>query len=111
MDIIVFITWLVIWVVFLLMSTIEKKGPVFGFLAGFWILFLGIYVYLSGIQYESGMSIATVGDTTTVTYLYSDFVYPVSDYGILWGIPFIALSIYIFFISAKRRKGTEAQKG
>lgn len=103
----IFMMWIIIWVIFLVMSIIEIRGVVFGFLSGLWILFLGIYVYIDGLQYQTGMQIVTLADTQTVTYTYTDVVAPFSNYGILWAIPFILLGIYIMYLaSMKRRKGT-----
>ena len=100
----IFLLWLIIWVILLAMSTIEVRGQVFGFLAGLWIIYLGIYVYLSGLQYQSGMTITTVGAVQTITNIYQDVVMPFSNYGMLWSIPFWGLGIYICFMAATKPK-------
>lgn len=82
-----------------MMSTIETRGPTFEFIAGLWILFLGIYLYISGLEYVAGMTINTVGDTQTVVYNYVQIVSPFSTYKILWCIPFFALGIYIMYLA------------
>ena len=107
----VFILWIIIWVIFLTMSTIEKRGvPVFGFLSGLWILFLGVYIYLDGIEILNGMTIVGDAGNQTVIYSYQTVVPPFNEYSMLWGFPFILLGIYICFLSAtknrvKKKKG------
>lgn len=103
MTIDVLLVWLVIWVVLLVMRTIEHRGPVFGVLAGIWIIYLGIYLFLSGLQYQSGMTIVTSGISQNITNVYSNVVMPFSNYGIVWSIPFWGLGIYICFMSVTKK--------
>ena len=100
--------WILFWVIFLVMSIIEKRGIVFGFLAGIWILFLGIYIFIDGIEWQSGVSIVTSGSTQTATYTYNQFVSPFSSYGTLWAIPFILLGIYICYLASMKYKNVQA---
>jgi uncharacterized protein YqgC (DUF456 family) len=93
------LVWFLIFVLFLVMSVIERKAPVFGMCAGIWLIWIGVYIFLSGIQYQSGMSISTVDGVQTVVYQYADFVSPFSDYKTLWSIPFWGIGIYICFAS------------
>ena len=62
----VFMLWFIIWIVFVAMSIIEKRGIIFGFLAGIWILFLGVYIYLDGLQLFSGLTIDSSTSTAVV---------------------------------------------
>lgn len=100
----ILLLWLVIWVVLLLMSTIEHRGPVFGVLAGIWIIYIGLYLYLDGLQTQTGMNILTTGSWQNVTNVYSDVTMPFSNYRLIWCIPFIALGIYIAFMSVTKKK-------
>ena len=104
----ILIFWILIWVIFLIMSYLEKRGNVFGFLAGLWILFLGIFLYIDGIQVESGMTIVDWSGGQNITYVFNDVVLPYSNHGILWGVPFVCLSIYILWLAAtKKVKGVK----
>jgi hypothetical protein len=100
MNEVLLIIWLAIWLILLIMSTFEKRGFVFGFVAGVWILLLGVYILGDGLQLQSGMTIlGDVGDQT-IEYVYTEVVPPYSSYSLMWGIPFIALGMYICYLSA-----------
>lgn len=102
----IFIMWIIVWVIFLIMSCIEKRGVVFGVLASIWILFLGIYIIIDGFQLQTGVQIVSVNGTQVVSYTYTDVVMPFSSYGVAWGLPFILLSMYIGYlaVTAQRTK-------
>jgi hypothetical protein len=85
------------------MSVIERRGVVFGWLAGLWILFLGIYIYIDGLTFQSGMTITTSGSVQTAVYTYTQVVSPFSNYGILWAVPFILLGIYISYLASQKK--------
>lgn len=87
------------------MSIIERRGSVFGFLAGLWILFLGIYIYIDGIDLQSGMTMVTSGSSQTMTYVYSEVIPPFQNYGLLWAIPFLLLGIYIMYLAVTKYRG------
>ena len=95
--------WLLIWIIFLVMSIVERRGGVFGFLAGLWILFLGVYIYLDGLEYQTGASVTVSGGVQTLTYTYGDIVSPFSNYGILWAVPFILLGLYIMYLAVTKQ--------
>lgn len=107
MNEILLIIWIIVWVILLAMSTVEKKGIVFGFMAGLWITFLGIYIMLDGLQLQSGMTVTgDIGDQTII-YQYSEIVPPFSSYSTLWCIPFILIGMYVMYLSVnalRRRK-------
>jgi hypothetical protein len=103
----VLILWLLIWVIFLVMSTIEKRGVAFGFMSGFWIMFLGVYLYLDGFQVQTGMT--TEGGV--ISFVYTDVVSPMSaGYDTLWCIPFILLGMYIMYLATTAKRYQEKPK-
>lgn len=93
----VLLIWLILWVIFLSISIIEKRGIVFGFFSGLWILLLGIYLNIDGLSIQSGVNQAT-GEFT-----YTAMVLPFSTYSFLWGLPFIVISIYIMYLAVTKR--------
>lgn len=97
--------WILFWVIFLVMSIIEKRGVVFGFFAGLWILFLGIYIYVDGIDLQSGVTVVTSGAIQTMTYTYAEVVPPFQNYGLLWAIPFVLLGLYIMYLASTKDRG------
>ena len=101
------ILWLVIWVILLIMSTIDKRGVVFGFIAGVWILFMGAYIILDGVSIQSGMTVMGEVGNQTIIYQYNEVVPPFSSYSTMWGIPFILLGFYICWLSATAKKKKE----
>lgn len=106
MDYIIFLMWMLIWIIFLGMSIIEKKGHVFGFLAGLHILFLGSYIYIDGFELQTGCIETVVGDVTTIEYTFTEVVTPFSSYGVMWALPFILLGIYIMYRAVMKYHGT-----
>lgn len=103
------ILWLVIWVILLIMSTIDKRGVVFGFISGVWILFMGIYIILDGLQVQSGMTILGEVGNQSIVYQYNEIVPPFSNYSTMWGLPFILIGFYITWLSATAKKKKDAQ--
>jgi hypothetical protein len=97
--------WILFWVIFLIMSIVEKRGIVFGFLAGLWILFLGVYLYIDGLEWQTGASIVTSGASQQITFQYSQVVAPFSNYGLLWAVPFILLGIYVTYLAVTKKRG------
>jgi len=104
MNEILLLVWLIIWVILLVMSTIDKRGVVFGFIAGVWILFLGIYVILDGIQIQSGMTVTGEVANQIITYQYNTVAPPFSSYSTMWGLPFILIGFYLCWLSATAKK-------
>ena len=98
--------WLVLWVILLIMSSIDKRGVVFGFIAGIWILFLGIYIILDGIQIQSGMTVMGEVGNQVITYQYNTVTPPLSSYSTMWGLPFILIGFYLCWLSATAKKKT-----
>jgi hypothetical protein len=100
----IFMLWLILWIVFLIMGALEKRGVVFGFLAGLWILFLGIYIFVDGFQYRSGVTLTEGAGTCTLTYSYVSLTTPFSSIGMLWAFPFILLGIYITWLATTKTR-------
>lgn len=96
--------WVFLWVIFLVMSIIEQRGMIFGHLAGLWIMFLGIYIYLDGLQYNSGVEITEQAGTQIISYTYTEIIPPFSNYGMLWAVPFILLGIYIEYLATTKNR-------
>jgi len=105
----VFMLWFIIWIVFVAMSIIEKRGIIFGFLAGIWILFLGVYIYLDGLQLFSGLTIDSSTSTAVVEKVYSNSIPAFSNYGLLMGIPFVLLGIYICYLAATKEEASHGR--
>lgn len=101
----IFMLWFIIWIVFLIMSIIETRGVTFGFLSGLYPLFLGVYLFLDGIQVQSGMTISYTAGVQTVEKVYANSIPAFSSYGMLFGLPFILLGIYICYLAATKHKG------
>lgn len=98
----IFMLWFLIWIVFLVMSIVEQRGITFGFLAGIYPIFLGVYLYLDGIQVLNGLSVSYSAGVQTVENVYVDSVPPFSSYGMLMGIPFVLLGLYISYLAATK---------
>jgi len=81
-EILLFI-WILFWIIFLILSFIEKRGVVFGFMSGIWILFLGVYIYVDGVQLQTGMNVTNTPTQHIVEYVYSEIIPPFNTYGIL----------------------------
>ena len=104
MDLTILMVWIVIWVILLAVSSIETRGFVYGFLAGLWILLIGVYILLDGLQMETGSTIVLSGGNYTIVKTFSEVVPPVSSYSVLWCFPFIALSIYQMYLASTYKK-------
>jgi len=96
--------WIILWVIFLIMGAIEKRGVLFGFLSGFWILILGIFVYIDGIQYRSGVNLTEGAGCCTLTYNYVNMVVPYNTVGMVWAFPFILLGLYITWLASTKMR-------
>jgi len=96
--------WIILWMIFLVMSIVERRGVVFGFFAGMWILFLGIYVFIDGLELQSGLLVVSSGSSSVVSYSYSEVVAPFSSYGVLWAVPFILLGMYVMYLAVMKNK-------
>jgi len=106
----IFMLWLILWLVFLIMSYIEKRGVVFGFMAGIWILFLGAFLFTDGLQYRSGSLLTEGSGTCTMTYQYTTLVMPYNTVGMVWALPFILLGIYILWLASTRFRANWKKK-
>jgi hypothetical protein len=97
---IAFFIWLFVFLI-LFIANLYLDNPIFGAIAGFWILILGLAVIITGIQIQSGMTLNDSGATTTVTYQYTDLTLPFSTYSFIFGFFLIGLSIYIIYKNAE----------
>jgi hypothetical protein len=86
----------VVFLIFLVIN-IAERSRIFGAIAGMWLLVLGLFIIVDGIQTESGITIDDTGDTTSYEYQFIDVTLPYSTYSIVWGIVFIGISIYILY--------------
>ena len=98
MQLEIFMLWVFIWIIFLIMSMVEKRGVVFGFLAGLWILFLGIAINIDGISIQTGVN------PSTGTFVYTAMAPPFSTYSLLCGLPFILLGFYITWLASTKTR-------
>lgn len=92
----VLLLWLIIFII-LFVANIYLQNAIFGTIAGFWLLLLGIAIIITGVQMQQGMNIDIVGDNTTIIYTYTDLTLPYSTYSFIWGFILIAISIYITY--------------
>jgi hypothetical protein len=99
-----FLVWLFIFALLMIINIVETSYT-FGIVGGMWLIVLGGLLVLDGLQYQSGTTIVTSGATQTITSVYSDALLPYSTYSIVWGISFIALSVYIMYANAEARMG------
>jgi len=97
----ILIFWLLIFIVFLIVN-IAGNSKVFGIIDGCWLLILGLAVIATGIQLQSGVNVTVVGGIQNVAYTYSDVVLPFSTYSYVWGIFFMAISIYMIYVNAEK---------
>jgi len=104
MTVEIFMIWLIIWVVFLVMSIIEQRGITFGFFAGLWVILFGVYIYLDGIALETGLQISYSGGSQIVERVYENSVPSFSTYGLLIGVPFVLIGLYICYLAANKNK-------
>jgi len=88
--------WILIFIVFLVVN-ITQKSHNFGILAGIWILLIGCFIILEGVQISSGVEITDTANSQIVTYDYEDVTLPYSTYSFVWGIIFILLGVYIMY--------------
>lgn len=99
----IFIIWLILWMIFLVLSMVETRGILFGFLAGIYPLILGVYLYLDGIQVHTGMTITSSTGLQIVEKVFTNSVPPFSSYGMLIGIPMVLLGLYISYLAATKK--------
>lgn len=97
---IAFFIWLFIFII-LFVANMYLDNSIFGAIAGFWILILGLAVIITGIQIQSGMTLNESGVTTTITYQYTDLALPFSSYGFIFGVFLICIGIYITYKNAE----------
>lgn len=78
------------------------SNSIFGIIAGFWLLILGLAIIVTGLQIQSGITVSIVSNVTTnISYSYSDVTLPFSTYSFVWGIIIMCISIYIIFKNAE----------
>lgn len=99
----VFLVWLLVWVIFLIMSTIGSKGWIFAAFSGLWAIFIALHLTIDGLQIQQGMNIVENAGNYTVSYAYSDLILPFSTYSFLWGMFFLLIGMYLVFIAVVGR--------
>lgn len=95
LDILILI-WLIVFIIFFLVSVVQNAG-IFGIISGFWLMLFGVMIVATGIQTQSGMTITTVGANQTITYQFADIVSSISSYSFILGFIFIGVSMYIVY--------------
>lgn len=92
----ILLIWILIFVVFLVIN-ITANSYDFGRIAGIWILLLGLFVIVGGVQMETGITITDTVSGSNIVYDYSDITLPYSTYSFIWGLIFILLGLYILY--------------
>ncbi len=98
----ILIFWILIFIVFLIVNLLGESTT-FGMIAAFWILLLGLAIIITGIQVQTGVEVTDVGDTQTIVYTYTDATVPYGSFSFIWGIVFIAISMYMLLANARAR--------
>lgn len=88
--------WIVVFVVLMVIHLIERSKN-WGKIAGLWLLILGLFIIVDGVQYNTGVETTETAQSVVVTYQYDDVALPYSTYSYIWGIIFILLGIWIFY--------------
>ena len=88
--------WIVFFVIFLV-ANIITDNQIFGGMASIILLLLGLYIIVGGIQISDGATIVESGDTTTVTWTYDDADLEYGSYNTVFGLSFVAFSIYLLY--------------
>lgn len=83
---------------------IEKRGILFGFLAGLYPIFLGASLFIDGLQTHSGLTITSSGGVQVVEKVFTTSVPSFSSYGMLMGIPFVFIGFYICYLASTKEK-------
>lgn len=98
---IVFIIMLFIFLI-MFISNLYLNNPIFGMIAGFWLIVIAGAILIEGIELQSGTTITSVNGTTTMTNTYTELVLPFpSPASVIFGMFFIGLSIYIIYKNAQ----------
>jgi len=91
--------WVVLFIIFIVINIVERSTN-FGKIAGIWLLLLGCFIIVDGVQYNSGVEVTEGADSTIVEYKYIDVTLPYSTYAFIWGIIFILVGIYIIYANS-----------
>jgi len=95
------VDWLIVlWlIVFMLLfaANIGVNSAVFGLIAGFWLLVLGLGIIVTGIQIQDGYEIVTSGSTTSIVYSYVDATLPFSSLSMVWGVFLILIAGFMLY--------------
>jgi len=97
---------LYIWIIFLvifLAINLYGKSNIFGIIVGFWLALMGLGILVDGIQVQTGLTVTHVNNTNITVYDYSDLVLPFSTYSYVWGVIFLAISLYVIYANAMER--------
>jgi len=97
--------WLLLFIAFLVISIITNN-EIFGLMAGFLLLLLGLFILVDGIQISNEMSIVANGSTTEINYVYNDLSLPYGTVNTTIGLPLLLFSIYLIYANLIARKGS-----
>lgn len=101
LDVVLIIMLFIFLIMFV--SNLFLDNAIFGILAGFWLIVIAGAILIDGIELQSGTTLSTVGNTTTITNTYTDLVLPFpSSASIIFGMFLIGLSIYIIYKNAEK---------
>jgi len=93
---IILFAWILIFLIFFVAGLVTNN-PVFGIVSGFILLTLALGIVVDGLQFQTGVTITTAGNTTSVVTEYTSIAPPFSTWGILFGLTLIGISIYLFY--------------
>jgi hypothetical protein len=89
------VIWIIVWAICMAIN-IRAKSTTFGIFAGLWLFMLGLSIIITGVQVEAGTITTTISPGQSFEEIqYASAVYPYSAYSVIWGVPFLALAIYI----------------
>ena len=98
------IVLIIMLILFLIMfvANLYLDNPVFGAIAGLWLIVIAGAILVDGIQLQSGMNMTTVGGNTSIMYQYTDLVLPFPNpASVIFGVFLVGLSIYIIYKNAE----------
>lgn len=104
----ILLVWLIVFFI-LLAVNVTANSLWFGIFAGLWLFMLSLAIMLTGVQIQSGMTITTVGDTQTISYVSQNLTNPLypwggvnSTYSIIWGVILICVSIFMIYSNSEK---------
>lgn len=105
LDMIIWI-WLAVFLILVAMHLHANSRDI-GMIAGVWMLFLGLFIAVTGLQMQIGYDTVVIGDNTSITYRYDDVLIPYTTYSYLWGLAFILIGLFMFIVNATSKWGNK----